>query len=310
MPTIEPGTSTAPRAIRASRGTHPAGLQPSTYDRAAGLLLAGLLILGCAVSLMFLLWISSRTWLPKPAVALPVHRLNQEVGGGGIGPGIGDEATDRNFEEPAASELTELAVTPATGILEAVSIEEAARLVEADLTINVPTKALGSKPGPGRGPGNGPGDGPGDYIGTPPWERWEVQLSANTLAEYKQQLDFFEIELGVAGGGSPVVTYISNVSKTSQVRTGNPQDEQRLRFLHRSGALRNADKQIVSAAGVDTGGKVIFQFYSQKTYDTLLTLENIAMRPRHIGQVRRTVFGVRGGPGSYEFYVISQDYRS
>jgi hypothetical protein len=267
------------------------------------------MILGCFVGLMFLLWYSNRTWLPKPALAVSIYK-NQDVGGRGQGLGIGSELTDRNLDEPVAAELTEIATPKVEEILDAISVEEAARLVEEDLTIAPPSRSLGDRDGPGRGTGDGPGDGPGDTIGDPPWERWEIQLNATTLAEYKQQLDFFQIELGVAGGGSPLVTYVSNVSKTPQVRTGDPKDEKRLRFLHRSGALRSADRNIASAAGVNTDGKVVFQFYSQKTYNALLTLENDAMRPRLISAVRRTVFGVRGSPGNYEFYVLSQDYRS
>jgi len=269
----------------------------SAYDQAAGLLLSLLLILGFGVSLMFLLWYSSRTWLPKPALAVTIYK-NQDTGGDN-GPDGSTESSERNLEEPAPAELSEVAPAKVEEILDAISLDATARILEADLTFADSSKTAGKS-----------GVGPSDSIGTPPWERWEVQLSASTLEEYKRQLDFFKIELGVAGGGSPVVTYVSNVAAKPQVRTGNPEEEKRLRFLHRSGALRSADRKIASAAGVDTEGKVVFQFYSQKTYDTLLTLENIAMRPRNISQVRRTVFGVRGSPGNYEFYVISQDYRS
>jgi hypothetical protein len=128
--------------------------------------------------------------------------------------------------------------------------------------------------------------------------------------EYARQLDFFQIELGVAGGGSPVVTYVTNLSSSKPtVRTGNPQDEKRLRFLHRSGALREADRSLVKMAGVDPTDKVVFQFYSVETYTRLLVLENNQKGQRRISEVRRTIFGVRQAAGKYEFFVISQEYR-
>ena len=57
-------------------------------------------------------------------------------------------------------------------------------------------------------------------------------------------------------------------------------------------------------------GKVVFQFYSHPTYQTLLKLENQALGNRSISEVRRTVFGVKQQGDKFEFYVISQEYRT
>jgi hypothetical protein len=45
-------------------------------------------------------------------------------------------------------------------------------------------------------------------------------------------------------------------------------------------------------------------------YQTLLKLENVRMGKRRIREVRRTVFGVKTVGAKYEFFVISQEYRS
>jgi hypothetical protein len=117
------------------------------------------------------------------------------------------------------------------------------------------------------------------------------------------------VELAVAGGGSPNVDYVSNLSAASPtVRTGDPKDEHRLRFLHRSGELRAGDRQLAEKAGVRTEGRIVFQFYDQATYRLLLGLEAAAKGNRRIKDVRRTVFGVRSAGGKYEFYVIEQQY--
>ena len=55
-------------------------------------------------------------------------------------------------------------------------------------------------------------------------------------------------------------------------------------------------------------GRVVFQFYNQKMYDNLLLLENIRKGQRRIKEVRKTIFGVRGTAGRYEFFVIDQLY--
>jgi hypothetical protein len=135
-------------------------------------------------------------------------------------------------------------------------------------------------------------------------------MSAANLDEYAKQLDFFKVELGVAGGGNPNVDYISNLSSgTPKVRTADPKDEHRLRFLHRSGELRAGDRQLAERAGVKTEGRIVFQFYDQATYQMLLALEAAQKGNRRIKEVRRTVFGVRTlRGGRYEFYVIEQQY--
>jgi hypothetical protein len=72
--------------------------------------------------------------------------------------------------------------------------------------------------------------------------------------------------------------------------------------------LRQADRELAAKAGVKTDGRIVFQFYSQQTYNTLLALEAARKGSRRIKEVRRTVFGVRGTAGKYEFYVLEQHY--
>ena len=134
-------------------------------------------------------------------------------------------------------------------------------------------------------------------------------MSAANLEEYAKQLDFFKVELGVAGGGNPNVDYISNVSAARPtVRVDDPKNEHRVRFLHRSGELRAADRQLAAKAGVKTDGRVVFQFYSDATYRSLLGLEAARKGNRRLRDVRRTIFGVKANRGQYEFYVIDQQY--
>lgn len=301
------GAKPAPPSLR--RNQH--ALNVSAYDQVSGMLIAVLTGFGFVVALMFVIWWSSRVWIPKPAI--PVLVL-EDVGGGGKGSGEGDRPVVEEFEEPSTDEMpASVADTSANVVeaLDAISLATSQPEVMAELTLGEASSSSGNGEGTGTGDGRGPGPGgPGTSDGIPAWERWEVRLNATTLDEYAKQLDFFKIELALAGGGSPVVTYVSNVSNPKpSVRTGAPKAEKRLRFMHRSGALRDADRKLVQKAGVDPSGKVVFQFYSEETYKALLTLENIKMAPRRIIEVRRTVFGVRQTGGKYEFYVISQDYR-
>ncbi|QDU25712.1 hypothetical protein ETAA8_07820 [Anatilimnocola aggregata] len=279
-----------------------AGLQVSTYDQVAGVLMSVLMIFGFIVGLMFLVWLSNREWPVRPAI--PVMVL-EDVGGGGSGNGQG---TEQEFQEPTAEELVEVTEPKLEQTLDAISLVVTPEVAELSV---IDSSSRGNGEGTGTGDGRGPGPGgPGTSDGIPAWERWEVRLNATTTEEYAKQLDFFKIELAVAGGGNPNVTYVTNVSSAKpSVRVGSPKDEKRLRFMHRSGQLRDADRRLAGKAGVDVSGKVVFQFYSPETYTNLLTLENIAKGQRRIIEVRRTVFGVKNVGGRYEFFVISQNYR-
>ena len=285
------------------------GLGVSRYDQVAGLLLATLLFLGCITLVMFLIWLSNRTI--RVAVAVPVTVL-EDVGGGGSGSGplsggIGE------LEQPDVSEVAvttdEPAVEQALVAAASVVAERASELtvLDGDMT---PGSGIGRGEGTGIGDGRGPGPGgPGTSDGVPVYERWEIRMSAASLDEYARQLDYFRVELGVAGGGNPNVEYISNLAAAKpKVHVGNPRDERRLRFLHRSGELRQADRQLAKKAGVDTEGRIVFQFYDDALYKRLLTLEAARRGTRRIAEVRRTIFGVKKSGALYEFFVIDQHY--
>jgi hypothetical protein len=277
-------------------------MRVSRYDQVAGLLVAVLVVFGFITLMMFMIWLSSRLFWVAPAV--PVTVL-EDVGGGGGGQMLGGQ---QQFEEPSPEELQQQADIPIEQ-----SIQSIASLVAAkaqDLEAVQGSSSLGSGEGSGSGDGRGPGPGgPGTSDGIPAYERWEIRMSAANLDEYARQLDYFNVELGVAGGGNPNVDYVSNLAAAKpRHRVGNPADEHRLRFLHRSGELRQADRQLVAKAGVKTDGRIVFQFYDNQLYQTLLRLEAERKGDRRIADVRRTVFGVKTERGRHSFYVIDQQY--
>ncbi len=278
-------------------------LRLSRYDQVAGLLLSSLLVLGVATLLLFLIWLSSRvTWKTE---AIPVTVL-EDVGGGGSGQVLGSE---QQFEEPSPMEVRQpTAEVSVEQSLDSIATVVAAKAPDFDAVYGSPFLGKGEGTGTGDGRGKGPG-GPGTSDGIPAYERWEIRMSATNTDEYAKQLDFFKVELGVVGGGNPNVDYVSNLSVAKPtVRVGDPKEEHRLRFLHRSGDLRAGDRELAAKAGVKTDGRVVFQFYNDATYRSLLALEAAKKGDRRIKDVRRTVFGVRAVRGQYEFYVIDQQY--
>jgi hypothetical protein len=295
--------TTAPTPSRHRSSPPSGGLGVSRYDQVAGLLVAVLMVFGFVTFMMFLIWLSSQLFWVRAAA--PVTML-EDVGGGGSGQ---LQTGEREMEEPNPEELQELTEPPVEQSLEAISSivnVEAEQLETLESSLGA---GLGKGQGTGVGDGTGPGTGAGTSDGIPAWERWEIRMRADSDAEYAKQLDFFKVELGVAGGGNPNVEYVSNLASAKPtIRRGDPKDEQRLRFLHRSGELRQADRRLAAKAGVKTDGRVVFQFYDQQTYNLLLSLEAAKKGNRRIKDVRRTVFAVRGSAGRYEFYVVEQQY--
>lgn len=278
-------------------------LEISRYDQVAGLLVAVLVVLGFVTLLMFVLWLSSRLFLLQPPVAVT---MLEDVGGGGSGENLA--GAQQELQEPSPEEVQQVEEPSVSDSIDALTsiVSAQAQQLESFEGASSFGKGVGDGQGDGRGPGPG---GPGTSDGVPAWERWEVQMAANTLQEYARRLDFFQVELGVAGGGDPNVQYISALSSPKpKVRVGAPKDEKRLRFLHRSGELRQADRALAAKAGVNTNGRVVFQFYSPKTYDTLLRLENAKLGSRRIKEVKRTVFGVKAVGQRFEFFVVDQEY--
>src|SRR5439155_12962851 len=223
-------------------------------------------------------------------------------GSTGTGPWTGGEG---ELQQPDANEVagpvdTSASIEQSIGAAAAVVQSRSADLdvLQGDTT---PGAGLGRGEGGGIGDGRGKGSGPGTAEGIPAYERWEIKMSATNLDEYAKTLDYFHVELGVAGGGNPNVEYITNLAaEKPTVRIGNPRDEHRLRFLHRSDTLKQADRQLAAKAGVKTDGRIVFQFYEEEMYRTLLGLEAARKGNRRISEVRRTVFGIRAVGGRYD----------
>jgi hypothetical protein len=290
--------SPAPLPTRRGPRTRPdLTLRVSAYERVAGWLLAWLIVLGTSTLILFLIWLTSRRYRLVPAV--PVTVL-EDVGGGGQGLVAGESV----WEEPSPQELPELAPLPDPAPTLSPLIESHWQELEA--LAGSSSQGRGTGQGSGDGRGAGPG-GLGSSQGVPAAERWLLRLSAENLADYARQLDYFGIELGVAGGGDRQVTYISRLSAARPVvRRADPRQEHRLRFLHQQGELREADRQLAAKAGVPVEGRVVFQFFSDALYRQLLTLEAMHKGSRPLADVRKTEFGVRKTSGGYEFFVLRQ----
>ena len=290
-----------PLPRRMQRVRVPAELKTSTYDLVSSLLIALLVLVGLAVLALFLLWITNQIFVRQA----PVPVLLENIGGGREDGVLGEsmELDAPDAEQIAQeSELTEPQLQDSLAM-----ITDAVATLQADLTDPAESDALesaggGRMHGDGRQVGMGSGEG---EPGIPRHQRWEIYFQeGGSLESYAQQLDFFGIELGVVSGGQ--VQYAYNLSKPRpDVRTGSGADEKRLYMSWRQGTLQQADRELLTRAGIGTSGKIIVQFYPPNTENQLAVLER-DHRGLEATRIRKTRFGVQASGGRYEFFVVDQ----
>lgn len=260
-------------------------LEVSRYDRVASMLISLLVLVGLAVLIMFVVWLTNRIFMhhtPPPIVAADIGDPEDPWGG------------NDDIEPPAPQE---------TDILE----EEVEETLEA-VTDAIATRAtMMSKRVSGDGTGRG-GSGTGrgrKGVG----RNWEVQFAkGNTLSVYAKQLDFFKIDLGVRRPGNKI-EYASNLSSRRPRKWTGPTDEEKRYYLTwRRGNLQQADRDLLNKAGIDPGRSLIFKFLSREVEAMLFGLEQAKAGSR-AKKIRMTRFGLLPDGNGYKFYVMRQTYR-
>jgi hypothetical protein len=280
----------------------PGSMQVSKYDQVSSLLISLLMLIGFVVLLMFLIWLSSQFNFRREPV--PVT-FAEELGGGGKG--NMSPNSEQQLDEVTPEEVADLQEVQVDKTLESISAAVAEQM--PNLEAMVGASGLGNGEGPGTGDSRGPGPGgPGTATQLPDWE---VRFKATSLEEYAKQLDFFGIELGALGGGKSTVDYAASLSKARpDIRSTNGKGEGRRYLMWRKGPLARADKDLLQKAGIDAESRTVLQFLPPPTEKKMADLEIAHAKGKRTHEIRRTVFGVKGTPGNYQFYILEQDYRN
>jgi len=303
-------TSTKPEAVSATRDAHAAqitkGLRTQKVDVVASLLMAGLVLIGLLVFLLFVVWLTQTFTWKAGDIKLAEERVA----------GRGDNAAgfERDIEPPGVDEVEELTEPTLAETLEAVT--EAVSSIAATLD-SVTTDSAVSASGSGQGDSRPPGPlGEGDDI-VPRFERWELKFQAKGLRPYATQLDHHRIELGCIGGGVATVDYAFNLANAPQTRSGSSADENKLARLYfmwrQDGPLKEFDKQLLTSAGVRTQGRQLLKFIPKELEERLAQTEmKFAISKGHssVKEIAKTIFESQAtSSGAYDFVVIEQRYR-
>ena len=242
--------------------------------------------------MLVVIWITSRVFTSQKAV--PVEFI-EELSGGDAALG-----SARDLEEPGLEEVEDLNEPQLEQTLDALTAIISSQ--QATLDTLEGEARTSSK---GRGLGDSRVAGPGGNSNTVPrWERWQIEYNATTLGEYADKLDFFGVELAAIGGGKKQIDYAFNLSKKKPDTRSSSEDDTRIYFTWSHGSLRAGDRDLLARAGITTRGRLLVQFYPPEVENTLALLENKELSGRPLDGVKKTVFGILGSSGKYEFVVL------
>lgn len=285
-----------PRALK--RRQEREKLRTSQFDVVSSLLMALMWFIGIFVLLLFIIWVTSRiTFAPKPFPPIIENPA---------GRGDNAEGLERDFEPPGADEIVDLVEPTIQDTLTAVT--------DAVSSVAVTTNAaatVGTSKGDSRPPGP---EAEGDDI-IPRHERWELRFSAKNIDSYAQQLDFYNIELGVLGGGVQGVDYAAGLAGSPRTRHGASDDEKRLYFMwvDRSSPLYQFDRQLLQRAGINLGaGREMMKFVEPELENMLAHVElEYAKENGHesVTEIQKTIFESQSQSTGYGFVVVDQRYR-
>ena len=257
------------------------------------MIVAMLYLVGLVVFLLFMLWLTTRK--TDATAQIQVEYLDELAGGD---PAFSD---GRDFQEPSAEDLQDLAVTDPTEMLTAIT--DVASTVEAGAQQDS-GGSYESRSGERRRAGQG------GNASVPRWERWEVRFNTTSLGAYGKQLDSLDIELGAVGGGRDQIDYAADFGKATPSRRAGPTAaEKRLYMSYRSGQLKEFDRQLLAKAGIPTRNRMVLQFYPRNLENTLASLEMQKAGGRPLKSIRKTVFSLRKAGNRYQFEVTEQRYK-
>ena len=271
----------------------------SRFDVVTSLFMALILFIGVFVTMLFIIWLTSRWTFPPRAIAPIIENP--------AGRADNAEGLERDFEPPSAEEVEELLEPTLEETINAVT--DAVSTVAATVAT---TQSNSNAQGDSRPPGP---EGEGEDI-IPRFERWQLNFSAHSINEYAVQLDFYKIELGAIGGNVQGVDVANNLSGSPQSRLiVDTEQEQRLYFIWTSPSpLMQYDRQLLRKANVSLqGSRQMLKFIPQELENQLAQTElKYAKDKGHQSatEIAKTIFESVADGSGYKFQVVSQRYRT
>lgn len=273
--TWETGLSTSPRTSR--------------YDCLHAGLVATILVVGFIVVALLTVWICGDLDRPNPSVPLvPTPNESSEDNGGGEEVDLDTVAGSSNSELESAFEVIEEAVShkvaahgdPNGGVITGIGIRD---------------------PGPPR------------VLSDSPMKRWKIRYETSNRDQYKQQLDYFGIEIGVLHSRRNDVWRVGELStKGGVVVHSNREDEgDSAWFSHSNRRLRGWDREIAQGAGVAVEETLSVQFFPQSLMAQIqkLEAEKLEELGRELSEVRKTLVTLQPSGEQFSISISAFEFR-
>lgn len=271
----------------------------SSYDQTSAFLVAGVVVIGVLVFILFMIWLTLFAGAPSPPKTAPIVDL---AGNDDRPEGVADD-----WQPPGVEEFPEVEQPQLADALEAVT--DSVSSVRAQLEkVDGNAMEMGSGSGLGDKRKRGLGGGDGNII--PEWDRWKIEYSASTMGEYMNILESFDISIGAVSQLSNQIAFLDDLNNArATVTYGNREspEAKRLYFRNTKNRLRRWDRNKVVASGVEDKNRLVVQFYSAALRQQLLELENAVYNKdgKTLEEVKKTQFRIRPAGSGFEFYIPS-----
>jgi hypothetical protein len=273
-------------------------LTVNAYDRTASLIVALLVMIGCTVLGMAVVFFTGkfvRTIEPIPVV--PVEATSSTAN-----QGLAEEP-----EPPGIEDAPDLSEPQLQDTLESLTSAISDRVVLLSDELIDAEKEAGKGKGLGDARMAGPG-GEGAVERVPRWQRWKIRFQPESAGEFARWLDYYKIEIGVLGRDNLVHYGYEFSQSVPQAKTGEPVKETRGYTTAADGPMPSLTMELARKADVAKSGAIVLLFYPFEVESDLWTLENKYSGGRDVNTIRETVFTVVREGKDFRFEVIEQKY--
>ena len=287
--------------VRETRGhaqTETGSLRATWFDSVTSFLMACILLLGCIVAVLFLVWIvDDQESEIKPNG--PIVRARNASAGIQV---------ESDFDSPEPSEIRDITDVTVEEMVSSLSTVAAKVAISTENSEDFASQRLGQSTNGGATVRR---VGSEDIV--PRHQRWVVKFKAKTMSDYAKQLDFHAIELGAIGGSIQGVDCVSQVSGTTKYRRIiETKKEKRLYFMwQQETAFSKWDKQLLNRANIPLADRHVLKFIPPELENSLAVAElRYATDHGHpsVRQIAKTIFESQLGPEGYAFVIVDQRY--
>jgi hypothetical protein len=273
-------------------------LTVNSYDRAATMVLASLILLGTAVvSLGVIFFANKFTSTVEPIAFVPVEASSPNAN-----QGFAQDPEPPGVED--AAELMEPQLQDTLDALTTMSLNEALLSDEAIDAAEEAGKGAGLGDARQAGPG---GDGVVERV--PRWERWKIRWEPNSAVDFAKWLDQYKIRVGVLGRDNKVHAAWNFAGGNAQTAAADPKEYAAWgQTVPADGPMPKLTSDLARQAGILAQGSIVLLLYPFEVEQVLWTMEQAKNPTKDPNKVRETVFTVIQGSGGFRFDIVSQKY--